>query len=217
MRSPNYDDKYNLRLYSSDKVELNALRTELGLSPRDLLMELMDYYKQGHKEMHEHRKFELTMQSRVENAQGPKNSPLRKITFYGSALFVNTEGYWQRLTEEIAKNLKDRFGLIMRVDELERYWFGQRINVYKHDEKACFLIQEILEVHIIEEDLELEEIASGKVRLHPLHVTRCGLVKDYDELCLKFGQFAGTTCLRDLAPILAKDIGSNYLLMDELF
>lgn len=217
MKAPNYDDKLNLRLYSTDKTKFKSLRKKKGLNPRDFLVELMDFYENEHKELHQYEQITLTMQSRVENSKGIYSTPLRKTTFQGEPLHISIDYYWQYLDKNIATKLKDRFGLVMDPDEIGCYLFGERINVYWHEEKNCYLVQERMEVHIMQECIEIEDITSGRIRLQPLLVERCNFVNGYDELIDKFGTYASPECLNNLRPILAKDIGTNYLLMNELF
>lgn len=214
MKVVNYDEHYNLRLRTTDKEAFFALKDELKLGPGDCLAELMRYYKQGHKELQEHKQIILTMQSR---ADGGRASKLRKIIFSGSEKYIETDPPCRHLDFKTAKELKRDFDLQINLQDVDTYWFVTALDAYWHDEKACFLVRERLDVYVILEQVDQEDIAVGKISEHPLSVKRCAFINDYDQLCCKFGKYASASSLGVLAPIMAKDIGKNYLLMDELF
>ena len=214
MNASKYDSQYNLRLYEADKERFTALRKHLKLTPRDCLVTLMDYYNEEHEDECLGEEITLLMQAKV---QGGKNTELRKIVFRGKVKYSNPDPYCYPVDAETAEKLKMEFGLDMRLCDAIYYLFRPKLTAYWHDEKACFLVHEELDVWVNRNEVDWDAIYYGRMPEHPLSVKRCSFIKDYDELCYKFRKYAQSVDLNGLATIMAKNIGQNYLLMNELF
>ena len=210
-------DSYNLRLHTEDKEAFFALRTSLDLSPRDCLVMLMEYYRAGHSEVSDEERedypIEVLMQIR---AQGGKHTPLRKISIMGKKLY-DEQAYCRILSPEEAEELSKDFGLQMNPRDIMYYLVTSALRAYWCTEKGCYLVQEELELWVNRDEIDIEDIYTGRMPENPMSVRRCAFVKDYDELIAKFGKYANGIALQDLERIMAKDIGKNYLLMDEFF
>lgn len=214
MSSLKYDDQYNLRLYKTDSDRFLKLRKKLNLNPRDCLVALMDYYEAEHAEETEAQEFSLVMQIR---AHGGKHTKLHKYTFKGTAKYTVSAPYCHILDSQEAYELEKDFGLKIDPEDVQYYFFSSKLDVYWHFSENCYVVQEVLNLWVNRDEVALETIWSGRMPENPLSVQRCNFVKDYDELCAKFGKYANGYDMQELARIMATDIGNNYRLMDELF
>ena len=212
MPKSTYRDQYSLRLHTEDKVSFMELKKALQLSPRDCLVELMNYYSQGHTKVREDEQITLIMQVRVED----KSTVLKKMTFHGQVLYEDYyEGYYS-LTGAILDAIEKDYGLTdASVPFMEEYIYLPKLNVYWHTEKKTYLVQIELDVIMESKYHNSSAVVYGGIHTHPLSVKRCCFVDDYSTLCDKFGDYIPRTALDAVAPIMAQDIGDNYELMDE--
>lgn len=192
-----------------DRERFNQMRrTSKKKNQAELVLMLMDMYDKQDCSV-EPTLFSIPMYIRVSGIP----SKTSKITFEGEQKYSSNWSYPVQLDTVTANKLEREFNY--GFFDGEPYLYSHRIDLYYLFKEKRYLIHEMISVEVRSD--WFREVEEGNISAEPLDVSRCQIVRDFDEAYTYFSRYTTVEEFFGISEFLAQDIGNDYSRLNEFF